>query len=118
MIDDPGFYACIYAAPKDADIGDEAVWRACAPVLGDFRSLEDQPIDADPRFGGTADWDACTAPVDANALAGWPRWGGLNLGSTQDLTALVPSNHFWCNSDDTIPVIMAERPSGTQLHQM
>lgn len=113
VIDDPGFHAAIYAAPEDADIWDEAVWRACNPALGDFRSLEEmrafaerakrvpslesvfralylnQPVDADQRFLGSADWDACATPVDADALAGRPCWGGLDLGSTQDLTALV-----------------------------
>ncbi len=34
-------------------------------------------------------WDACNAPVDAEALRGRPCYGGLDLSSTQDLTALV-----------------------------
>jgi phage terminase large subunit-like protein len=44
---DPSFYGCVYAAPEDADPWDEAVWFACNPALGDFRSLEEMQIFAE-----------------------------------------------------------------------
>jgi phage terminase large subunit-like protein len=113
VIADPTFHATIYAAPPEADIWDEATWFACNPALGDFRSLEEmrayaaqakripgkeaafrglylnQPVDAEQRFIASDDWNACGAPVDPEALRGRPCWGGLDLGSTQDLTALA-----------------------------
>jgi len=113
VIEDPSFSATIYAAPMDADPWDEQVWHACNPALGDFRSLDEmrtfaarakripslesafrnlylnQPVDADQRFLASADWDACAAPPDLDHLEGRPCYGGLDLSSTQDLTALV-----------------------------
>lgn len=113
VIDDPTFFAAIFQAPMDADPWDEAVWQECNPALGDFRTLDEmrmtaarakripalesafrnlylnQPVDADRRFLSSTDWDSCSAPVDVAALAGRPCWGGLDLSSTQDLTAFV-----------------------------
>ncbi len=110
---DPTFEAVIYAADPDADPWDEATWHAANPALGDFRSIEEmrasaeqakripareaafrnlylnQPVDAEQRFIAGADWDACAAAVDPEALRGRPCWGGLDLSSTSDLTALV-----------------------------
>lgn len=113
VISDPTFFPVIYQAPQDADPWSEETWQACNPALGDFRSIEEmrtfaerarripslesvfrnlylnQPVDADQRFLASADWDACDAPVDMDALEGRPCFGGLDLSSTQDLTALV-----------------------------
>lgn len=110
---DPSFHATIYKAPDDCDPWDERIWHACNPALGDFRSLAEmrqyaeqakripakeatfralylnQRVDSAQRFIGSADWDACGGEVDPEALSGRPCWGGLDLGSTQDLTALV-----------------------------
>ncbi|WP_419661502.1 phage terminase [Desulfosarcina variabilis str. Montpellier] len=109
---DPAFHATIYAAPDDADPWDEKVWKACNPALGDFRSFPEmkqfaeqakrmptkeatfrnlylnQRVDAEARFLNTVDIDAC-ALADFPDLAGRPCYGGLDLSSTQDLTALV-----------------------------
>ena len=109
---DPSFYGCVYAAPDDADPWDIAVWKACNPALGDFRSMGEmrqfaerakkmptmeatfrnlylnQRVDAEARWMSTADIDACTL-VDFPDLAGRPCYGGLDLSSTQDLTAFV-----------------------------
>lgn len=127
--DDPTFAAFIYTLPKDADPWDEANWHKANPALGDFRSLEEmrdaarmaQRISAreaafrnlylnqrvDPgqqNFISAADWEACGATFDAESLRGKPCYGGLDLGSTQDLTALTlyfPSDggkvlpYFW-----------------------
>jgi phage terminase large subunit-like protein len=113
VITDATFFPVIYQAPMEADPWDEKVWYACNPALGDFRSLEEmrmtaaraqripslesvfrnlylnQPVDADQRFISSADWDACATPVDISSLAGRPCFGGLDLSSTQDVTALV-----------------------------
>ena len=114
MIPDPSFLPVIYAAPDDADPWLEETWFACNPALGDFRSLEEmrvaadqakalparepsfrllylnQPVDTrSDRFIPIDEWMACQGDIDPAALRGRPCYGGLDLSSTQDLTALV-----------------------------
>ncbi|MGL6086426.1 MAG: terminase large subunit [Enterobacterales bacterium] len=112
-VEDPTFHLTFYSAPEDADPWHPDTWKASNPALGDFRSLEEmkvaagqaqrmpareavfrnlylnQRIDANPRFIAPADWKACGGPVDPVDLYGRPCWGGLDLSSTTDLTALV-----------------------------
>lgn len=112
-IEDPTFVPVIYQAPEDADPWAEETWFACNPALGDFRSLEEmrmaaaraqrmpaaetpfrslylnQLVDAEARFLASADWLAGKGPVDPLALRGRKCWGGLDLSSTKDLTALT-----------------------------
>jgi phage terminase large subunit-like protein len=107
---DPSFLPIIYEAPADADWRDEAVWAQCNPALGDFRRLDEmqekaaraQQVPAQEnvfrrlylnqwteqasRWIGLDQWDACQAP--AVAWSG-PCFVGMDLASTQDLTALV-----------------------------
>jgi phage terminase large subunit-like protein len=128
--EDPSFYGCVYAAPDDCDPWDEAVWRRCNPALGDFRSLEEmqifaeqakkipakesvfrnlylnQRVNAAARWISTADFEACTGQLPD--LTGRECYAGLDLSSTQDLSALslcfIPQNgepfytqHYaWC----------------------
>ena len=113
VIKDETFCPIIYQAPEDADIWDESVWFACNPALGDFRSLEEmqtfaarakkipaaeaafrnlylnQMVDAEQRFLSSSDWMACKQEIDPEALAGCQCFGGLDLSSTTDLTALI-----------------------------
>jgi phage terminase large subunit-like protein len=110
-IEDPSFYAAIYTVPDDADPWDESLWHLANPALGDFRSLPEmrefaakakripareavfrnlylnQSVATEARFINAADWRACAAPVDREALRGRPCFGGLDLSSTTDLTA-------------------------------
>jgi phage terminase large subunit-like protein len=111
---DPTFYPVIYSAPEDADPWSEDTWRACNPAIeSGFRSIEEmraaaaqaqriparesvfrllylnQPVEVDSRFIALQDWQACGGDIDLDALRGRPCWGGLDLSSTQDLTALV-----------------------------
>lgn len=112
-IDDPTFFAAIYRTPEDADIWDEKNWYAANPALNDFRSLQEmrtfaaqaqrmptkeaafrnlylnQRVDSAPCFVLPADWKACGAAADPLDLYGRPCWCGLDLSSTQDLTALT-----------------------------
>lgn len=112
-IEDPTFHATIFAAPMEADPWDEATWHLANPALGDFRSIEDmralaarakrtpaleasfrllflnQPVDLEAALFAPADWMACAGEVDVQALRGRPCWGGLDLSSTTDMTALV-----------------------------
>lgn len=111
---DPTFHSTIYSAPMDADPWDEATWCACNPgIESGFRSIEEmraaalkakriparesvfrllylnQPVETDSRFIALADWQACGGVIDMESLRGRPCWAGLDLSSTQDLTALV-----------------------------
>lgn len=117
-VDDPAFLPIIFEVPDDIDdierlCTDEDLWRLANPALGDFRSLEEMrqmaakawriPSQRGPfrnlylnqSVDPTAehliepdDWKACALPVDPETLRGRPCWGGLDLSSTRDLTAL------------------------------
>ena len=112
-IDDPTFHGVVYVAPQDADPWKPETWFACNPALGDFKDFNDMKtladqarriparvgpfknlqlnmrVSAEVRFLSAEDWKACGEPVDAAALYGRPCFAGLDLSSTQDLTALV-----------------------------
>ena len=107
---DPAFLPVIYEAPAEADWKDERVWHACNPALGDFRMIDEmrvaaaraQQIPAQEnnfrrlylnqwteqanRWIALEQWDACQVP--ARPWSG-PCFVGMDLASTQDLTALV-----------------------------
>ena len=107
---DPAFYGCVYAAPDDCDPWDEAVWFKSNPALNDFRSLEEMRIFAeqarkipakeavfrslylnmriDPaaKWISSFDYDACVGSMPD--LSGRECYAGLDLSSTQDLSAL------------------------------
>lgn len=106
---DPTFHSTIYAAPDEADPWDERTWFECNPALDDFRSLEEmrnfaeqakkipvrenvfrnlylnQRVDAADRFISSNDFDACVGQIPD--LTGRECYGGLDLASTQDLSA-------------------------------
>jgi len=112
-LQDPTFVGHVYTVPMDADPWQEMNWYLANPALGAFRSLEEmrisasraqripaqeatfralylnQRVDADQRFLSSLDWDACAAKFDPESLRGRPCYGGLDLSSTTDLTALV-----------------------------
>lgn len=117
VVTDPTFYPVIYAAPEEADWTDEAVWKACNPALEDFRDIEEmralaykaaqipalqntfrrlylnQWTEQAERWIDMAAWDACAGPQDWRQLRehykGRPCFGGLDLSSRIDLTALA-----------------------------
>jgi phage terminase large subunit-like protein len=89
LVADPQWLPVIYAAPAEADPWDEAVWRACNPALGRFRSLEELRAAAvtaqavpgreasfrrfylnqwgqasEARWLDVGAWDACQQPLD------------------------------------------------------
>lgn len=115
MIDaeeDPSTYVQLHAAPEDCKLDDEAAWEAANPALGLFRDRREleiaadrairspsfatafrllylnQRVDADERFIDAADWEANGEPFDPDELEGQACYGGLDLSSTRDLTAL------------------------------
>jgi phage terminase large subunit-like protein len=131
-ITDPAFHLTCYAAPNDADPWSRATWALANPALGDFRSLEDverlasqaqrmptqeasfrnlilnQRIAAETRFIERTEWKACAGAATIPDGAGC--FGGLDLGATRDLSALVLIHedvagvfhvqpHFWLPGD-------------------
>ncbi|NPV80178.1 MAG: terminase large subunit [Firmicutes bacterium] len=113
VIEDPSFYAVIYAADEGDDWESEETWRKANPALGDFRSLEEmrelyrrakeQPglqntfrrlylnqwTSQETRWLDMAAWDACGGPVEAEKLKGRDCYAGIDLSTTTDLTAVV-----------------------------
>ena len=110
---DDSWFGAIYAVEPEDDPFDESVWRKANPNLGISVKLDDMrrlaskaqempsalnaflrlrlnrwtqsitrwmPIDA---------WERCGAHVDADGLRGRTCYGGLDLSSTTDISALV-----------------------------
>lgn len=114
-IDDPTFLPVLFEAPADADWKDEDVWRSVNPaVASGFASLDHlrnearaaQEIPAQREAfkrlylnmwsdGAAAPWldmsvyDEGAGPVALDSLKGNPCWLGVDLSSTEDLTAIV-----------------------------
>ena len=132
----------VYAADPDCDVMDEAQWTKANPALGNFRSLEDmrkqaekakrmpsfentfrnlnlnQRVETSTPFVSKAVWqDNGATPL--GELKGAEVYGGLDLSSVSDLTALVltakfgeawdvfPS--FWLPGDGLIEKSKADR---------
>lgn len=119
VVEDATFLPIIFEVPDDIDdierlCTDESLWRLANPALDDFRSMDELrqmaakalriPTQRGPfrnlylnqSIDPTAehlidpdDWKACGASVESDTLRGRPCWGGLDLSSTRDLTALV-----------------------------
>lgn len=108
---DPHIVSHVYAAPADADISDQAAWKAANPALGLFRSLDDMARQAEKAvrmptseatfrnlclnqrvstvspFVSRSVWESCRAEADQSEVLEW--YGGLDLSARTDLTALV-----------------------------
>lgn len=101
----------LYAAADDADMMDEAGWRAANPALGDFRSYDELAVLAakakrmpaeEPKFRNLylnqrvaphsnliarVDWEKCLG--DATLVDGEAIYLALDLSAKTDLTVLV-----------------------------
>ncbi|ARP85769.1 terminase large subunit [Bordetella genomosp. 9] len=123
---DPRIVSHVYAAPSDCDLMDKSAWEAANPALGLFRSRDDlaeqmkqaqrmpsmensvrnlllnQRVSAESFFVSPDVWKSCgTQPVPFDG----PVYGGLDLSSRADLTALIligqvdgvwqTQCHFW-----------------------
>lgn len=110
---DHTFYPVIYGAADEADWTSEKVWYDANPSLGYtidiekvrnacmsardnpaeenlFRQLRlNQWVKQSTRWMQMEKWDACGFPVDERELFGRECFGGLDLSSTTDITALV-----------------------------
>lgn len=109
----PSVYVQLHAAPDDCDLDDRAAWEAANPALGAFLNEAEfadaaamalrspsfapafrllnlnQRVAAEGRFIEQADWDANADVFDPIELEGKRCYGGLDLSSTKDLTALA-----------------------------
>ena len=110
---DSTFYPVIFGAALEDDWTDPATWAKANPSLGitfsidkleeacesakqnpaeenSFRQLRlSQWVKQAVRWMPMEKWDNCCVSFDADFLRGRPCYGGLDLSSTQDLTALV-----------------------------
>lgn len=128
---DPSLVVQLLAAPVNADPFDEAVLRSVNPALGVYLNEKDlladmrkakrmpdfaaryrnrrlnQRVDAneDTRIVSVEAWKACGGTFDVAALRGRRCWGGLDLSTRCDLTALALI--FEPDEDDgPMPVLM------------
>ncbi len=109
---DQTFYPVIFGAEREEDWTDPAVWEKANPSLGitvpvekvaaacesarqnpaeenAFRQLRlNQWVKQTVRWMPMEAWDACGGPVVADDLEGRVCYGGLDLSSTTDITAL------------------------------
>ena len=121
---DPAVYLQLAAAPDDADIFDEKTWFASNEALGkfldlnEFRSQAEQAkrlpsfrakfenlrlnkrIDANVQFISDPDWMTCADPLDMQALAGKPVYGGLDLSTVTDMSSLCL---YWPHNGAVLP---------------
>lgn len=137
QVEDETFLPILFEADKEADWQDEAVWTAVNPAIAaGFRSLEEMRVtarqaaeipaqrEAFKRYylniwsdGAPDPWldmdvyDRGGDPLDPAMFEGQPCWLGVDLSSTQDLTAVVAAfrtddggyaliPHFFCPSDN------------------
>jgi len=122
-IRDDTFKLFLHEVPKDTeDIWDESTWILANPALDDFRSLAEmrdfadkakhmpsaestfrnlylnQRIDSAAHFISPTVWRACGDEVDLGTFEDRECYGGLDLSSKNDLTALV----FTAEADDGV----------------
>jgi len=113
VIEDIEYLAIIYAANKDDDWTDPAVWRRANPALGTVlreedmaaacREAENEPrklsaflryrlniwVQATEAWMDIDQWKSCVGDYDDTDMEGKACWGGLDLSSSDDLTAFA-----------------------------
>ena len=109
----PTVYCQLHTASKDCELDDPEAWAAANPALGHFLNSDqfedaaqramrspsfapafrllhlNQRVDAESRVINPGDWEANAVPFDPAELEGKRCFGGLDLGSTSDLTAFA-----------------------------
>lgn len=109
---DPRVVLALYTAPEDADPFSDDALKAANPAFGDFQNEEEtramaqnakrmpsreaeyrnlilnQRVEASSPFVSKGTWKACNAPVVSD-FGDRPVFGGLDLSTVSDLTALV-----------------------------
>ena len=110
---DDTFYPCVFECDIDDDIQDEKVWKKANPNYGislkkKYMKIESQKAMDVPSYLNTfkrlhlnmwtdsvsvwipnSEWMECHQEFDYDSLDGCAAWGGLDLASTRDLSALT-----------------------------
>jgi len=113
VVKDDSFFGLVYTLDEGDDWNDETVWVKANPNLGVSVKVDDLQrkaakarempsalnaflrlhmniwTQAETRWIDPEKWTACGEPVDADGLRGRICYGGLDLSSTTDITALV-----------------------------
>ncbi len=113
LVEDDSFFGAVYGLDEGDDWADEAVWRKVNPNLGVSKKLETMRQDAArarempaalnsflrlhldvwtqaaTRWIAPERWAACGFPVDEEALRGRRCYGGLDLSTVYDVSALA-----------------------------
>ena len=113
VIEDVSWFGMIYTLDEGDDWDNEAVWVKANPNLGvskkwaDMRRLagraKEMPsqlnaflrlhldiwTQSETKWISTKHWNACNKPIDMNGLRGRTCYGGLDLSSTNDITAFI-----------------------------
>lgn len=110
---DPRIVSHVYEADKDADLMDEAGWKASNPAIGKFRSLEDvreqaeravrmpsaeatfrnlvlnQRVEMSSPFVARGVWQSNGGAFDEDVFENEDVYCGLDLSAKNDLTSMV-----------------------------
>ena len=110
---DDSFYPCVFECDIDDDIQDEKVWKKANPNYGislkkKYMKIESQKAMDVPSYLNTfkrlhlnmwtdsvsvwipnSEWMECHQEFNYDSLDGKECWGGLDLASTRDLSALT-----------------------------
>ncbi|HUS47476.1 MAG TPA: terminase TerL endonuclease subunit [Phycisphaerae bacterium] len=113
IIDDIAFLPVIHAADKEDDWTDPEIWAKANPSLGvtvraeelaqACKEAQESPAKENSfkryrlniwteqasRWLSMEQWDKCNGEVSEEALRGQPCWAGLDLSSTNDITAFA-----------------------------
>jgi phage terminase large subunit-like protein len=113
IIEDDTFFGIVFSIDDGDDWEDESCWAKANPNLGVSKKLDDMQrwaarakempsalnaflrlhltiwTQADTRWVPVGHWEACGMLVDANGLRGRTGYGGLDLSSNTDITALL-----------------------------
>ena len=113
VIKDDSFYSVIYEAEKEDDIKLESTWKKANPNYGislrkEYMERESQRAVDVPSYQNTfrrlllsqwtdsysawltaKEWDDCYVEYDYKSLEGKQCWGGIDLSTTRDISAVV-----------------------------
>ena len=113
LVDDDEFFGMIYELDNELELDDETAWIKANPNLGVSLEIDelrnkikmakatpaqlnsilrlrlDMWTQAEQRWIGPDKWGACDSPIDESSLVGRPCYGGLDLSSTTDISALA-----------------------------
>jgi phage terminase large subunit-like protein len=142
IVRDDSFFGFIASIDEGDDWRDEACWKKANPNLGVSLKPDDLKrkanragemptalnaflrlhlgvwTEAETRWLPMDKWQACGRSIDPQSLAGQECWAGLDLGSTQDLSALVLAFPQEDESVVVLPYFWAPRTNAGKRERM